>query len=238
MLKVILAKAAVNLPIVAVVGLAVSTSGLAAYKLASDVPEVNAQVSSVKTVDSVENDDNASVLFYDDSVQGFSGGYQDDSDMTISQTEGTNSTSVQSSSNTSLIAAAQQFTLAQLAMHNLPGDCFVAYSGKVYDVSDHNSWTSCRHHGITGGTDITSRFPHPTSYFNSLPVVGTLVGGTTATGIGASYDDDDGDDDIDDNSRDSRDSDREHEDDDDDDMESSVTVPTVFNGAVSNLING
>ena len=75
------------------------------------------------------------------------------------------------------------FTTATLAQHNKAGDCYVAYNGVVYDVSNHSSWVGCVHHGIAGGTDITSRFPHPTSYLSSLPRVGTI---STASSGGTS----------------------------------------------------
>jgi len=70
------------------------------------------------------------------------------------------------------------FDLAALTLHNRPGDCFIAYNGNVYDVSSHPSWLSCTHHGATGGMDITSRFPHAVSYFNSLPLIGTMQNGS------------------------------------------------------------
>jgi predicted heme/steroid binding protein len=71
------------------------------------------------------------------------------------------------------------FTLTTLSLHNTSGDCYVAYNSTVYDVSNHPSWQGCIHHGINGGSDITSRFPHSTSYFSSLPIVGQLINGST-----------------------------------------------------------
>ena len=71
------------------------------------------------------------------------------------------------------------FTTASLATHNKVGDCYIAYKGTVYNLSNSSAWANCQHHGATGGIDITAIFPHPTSYFNSLPVVGTL--GTAST---------------------------------------------------------
>jgi predicted heme/steroid binding protein len=75
------------------------------------------------------------------------------------------------------------FTPQTLALHNTSGDCYVAYQGTVYDVSAHPSWVGCTHHGVSGGVDITSFFPHPTTYFNGLPVKGTygVPGSTAAT---------------------------------------------------------
>jgi len=76
----------------------------------------------------------------------------------------------------------QSLDLTSLALHNKAGDCYIAYNGVVYNVSNHPSWSGCGHHGIQGGTDITSKFPHSTSYLSSLPVVGRLVGGSTTGG--------------------------------------------------------
>jgi predicted heme/steroid binding protein len=87
------------------------------------------------------------------------------------------------------------FDAAALAQHNKAGNCYIAYSGKVYNVSNHPSWSNCWHHGISGGQDITSRFPHSTSYLASLPIMGTYTGTTTAgggnNGGGSSESDDD-----------------------------------------------
>lgn len=97
---------------------------------------------------------------------------QNSSNKTQTQTQ-----SVQNNSTTS----GQTFTLAQLALHNKSGDCFVAYKGTVYDISNTSAWAGCKHHGAVGGTDITSIFPHSTTYFNSLPVVGKLVSSANNT---------------------------------------------------------
>jgi predicted heme/steroid binding protein len=68
-------------------------------------------------------------------------------------------------------------TLAELATHNKAGNCYIGYNGIVYNVSNHASWSGCFHHGIGGGQDITSRFPHPVSYLSGLPRVANLTGG-------------------------------------------------------------
>lgn len=79
-------------------------------------------------------------------------------------------------------ASAGGFTTATLAVHNKSGDCYVAFSGKVYNLNNVAAWSGCSHHGMRGGVDITSVFPHSTSYFNSIPVVGVMgsAGGTTS----------------------------------------------------------
>lgn len=112
------------------------------------------------------------------------------------------------------------FTLATLATHNISGDCFVAYKGIVYNVSAHPSWQTCTHHGTQGGRDITSIFPHATSYFSTLPKVGTLQGGSTGTpGSSISRDSDD------DNEEDEREEDeREDEDENEDEQEDENEV--------------
>lgn len=69
------------------------------------------------------------------------------------------------------------FTLAMLAQHNQSGDCYIAYQGKVYDLSQVGAWSNCQHHGVTGGIDVTSLFPHPVSYFNGIPMIGVLASG-------------------------------------------------------------
>lgn len=78
-------------------------------------------------------------------------------------------------------------TLSELAKYNKAGSCYVAYNSVVYNVSNTSSWSGCTHHGIRGGQDITSRFPHPTSYLGGIPVVGKLVSsGSTSANNGTS----------------------------------------------------
>lgn len=68
------------------------------------------------------------------------------------------------------------FTLAELSTHKQTGDCYVSYSGIVYDVSNNFSWQGCVHKGVKGGQDITAIFPHPTSYLATLKKVGIYTG--------------------------------------------------------------
>ncbi|MFZ6021961.1 MAG: cytochrome b5 domain-containing protein [Patescibacteria group bacterium] len=108
------------------------------------------------------------------------------------------------------------FTAATLALHNKPGDCYVAYKGIVYNVSSHPSWASCRHHGTSGGRDITSIFPHSTSYFLTLSKVGTISTSNATSPTKPS--DDSHDDDSEDNE------DEEHEDEREDEDENEVEI--------------
>lgn len=114
------------------------------------------------------------------------------------------------SSNSTSTSTANVFTPETLALHNTAGNCYVAYNGTVYDVSNNPSWANCAHHGAHGGIDITTFFPHPVNYFDGLPKVGTYVSGSGTSGVSGSTStstpsagiisrhDDDGDDDDDD----------------------------------------
>lgn len=73
------------------------------------------------------------------------------------------------------------FTLAELAAHNNANSCYIAHNGTVYDVTNVSSWTNCKHHGATGGIDITASFPHPVSYLNSANKVGLLSSNSAVT---------------------------------------------------------
>jgi predicted heme/steroid binding protein len=119
------------------------------------------------------------------------------------------------------IATSNTFTQATLAQHNTAGSCYVAYNKVIYDVSNHPSWQNCMHHGTTGGRDITSTFPHSTSYFNSLPKVGTLTSGSTSgsgssSGTSGSHEDDDDESDEEEERQEDED---EHESEDEDELE-------------------
>ena len=75
------------------------------------------------------------------------------------------------------------FDAASLALHNgTNGTCYIAYNGQVYDVTGNASWVNCMHHGVQGGRDVTSVFPHPVSRLNGIPVVGTYSNGSTGGG--------------------------------------------------------
>ncbi len=108
---------------------------------------------------------------------------------------------VQSSTNSGssgvIVTGNADFTLQDLATHNTSTSCYVGFNGKVYDVTNVISWSGCVHHGIRGGQDITSRFPHPLSYLTGIPIVGNLVdsnGNSTASTTGTKGDGDSDDD--------------------------------------------
>lgn len=102
-------------------------------------------------------------------------------------------TPIPTSKTTTTTASGKSFTLAELATHNTKNSCYVAFNKTVYDVSTNPSWQNCRHHGISGGSDITSRFPHSTSYLATLQKVGTLTGGASSSNSGNTSDSDDDD---------------------------------------------
>jgi len=52
---------------------------------------------------------------------------------------------------------------------------YIAINGIVYDVSEVQLLKGGRHHGVTGGKDVTDLFVHKKNILNRLKVVGTLV---------------------------------------------------------------
>ncbi|MCL5774890.1 MAG: hypothetical protein M1333_01610 [Patescibacteria group bacterium] len=91
------------------------------------------------------------------------------------------SSAVSLDSTASGASSGNAFTLQTLALHNKAGDCYIAYKGTVYDLSGVAAWANCQHHGATGGIDVTALFPHPVSYFNSVPAIGMLVSAASQT---------------------------------------------------------
>jgi predicted heme/steroid binding protein len=157
-----------------VITITATSSGFGVYKLVESLPEVKNQIQEVSMKSS------------------------NDADLEL---KGLESNSVKNSNSTVILANNTQttngtaFDEISLALHNVSGDCFVAYNGTVYDVSSHSSWVGCMHHGISGGRDISSVFPHSTSYFASLPIAGTYLStsGTAGGATGTTHKDDDGD---------------------------------------------
>lgn len=73
----------------------------------------------------------------------------------------------------------KEYTLEELAKYNdKNGTIYVAYQGKVYDVSsDSYLWKDGSHKGCTAGNDITEEIdktPHGAEILKKYPVVGTL----------------------------------------------------------------
>lgn len=87
--------------------------------------------------------------------------------------------SISTSSNANLTSSTLlTLTLSELALYNGKNGtaAYVAYNGTIYDVTHHPLWVNGSHKGVANaGTDITTTFPHPMSYFNGVPIVGTLV---------------------------------------------------------------
>lgn len=73
-----------------------------------------------------------------------------------------------------------EFTAEELAKYNgKDGEkCYVAYNGKVYDVTGSMLWEEGDHQGMhDGGIDLTEDFedaPHDDDVMEDFPVVGTL----------------------------------------------------------------
>jgi predicted heme/steroid binding protein len=90
-------------------------------------------------------------------------------------TAGENATQKQNVTDTSGI---KEYTLEELAEYNgTNGKAYVAYQGKVYDVSNSTLWTGGIHKGHNAGKDLTeemNKAPHGSEILNGFPVVGTL----------------------------------------------------------------
>ena len=72
----------------------------------------------------------------------------------------------------------KEYTLEELAEYNgTNGKAYVAYQGKVYDVSNSTLWTGGKHKGHNAGKDLTeemNKAPHGSEILNGFPVVGIL----------------------------------------------------------------
>ncbi len=71
------------------------------------------------------------------------------------------------------------FTLEELAAYNGENGqpAYVAYEGKVYDVTNVAAWQNGKHNGQAAGMDLTdqlSKSPHGDKVFKDLPEVGKL----------------------------------------------------------------
>lgn len=76
------------------------------------------------------------------------------------------------------IPETKEYTLEELAEYNgKNGKAYVAYQGKVYDVSNSDLWEGGKHKGHTAGKDLTeelNKSPHRPEIIKGFPVVGTL----------------------------------------------------------------
>ena len=72
----------------------------------------------------------------------------------------------------------KEYTLEELAEYNgKNGKTYVAYQGKVYDVSDSGLWGNGTHKGHDAGKNLTGEMdeaPHGPGVLKNYPVVGTL----------------------------------------------------------------
>jgi predicted heme/steroid binding protein len=86
---------------------------------------------------------------------------------------------ISGSQNASGTQGMKEYTLEELAQYNgQSGKTYVAYQGKVYDISASSGlWQNGMHHGHNAGQDFTDQMdqaPHGAVILKSYPVVGTL----------------------------------------------------------------
>jgi predicted heme/steroid binding protein len=81
----------------------------------------------------------------------------------------------------SFLAELRKFTSAELKEYNGKSDnpVYLAYKGKVYDVSESDLWRDGEHMGLhQAGKDITEELdlaPHMEEVFERVKIVGELV---------------------------------------------------------------
>jgi predicted heme/steroid binding protein len=68
------------------------------------------------------------------------------------------------------------FTASELSAYdgNDGAPEYIAINGTVYDITNFNLLKSGKHHGVTGGRDVTDIFVHKPAILKRLPVVGIL----------------------------------------------------------------
>ncbi|OEK03108.1 cytochrome b5 [Roseivirga sp. 4D4] len=74
----------------------------------------------------------------------------------------------------------KSYTKAQLALRNGQDkdDIWVAYQGKIYDVTHSKLWKNGKHYEHWAGQDLTDELPdapHTESVFERFKVIGVLV---------------------------------------------------------------
>jgi predicted heme/steroid binding protein len=78
------------------------------------------------------------------------------------------------------IKSMQGLSRVELAQYNGKdgAPAYIAYNGRVYDVSNSYHWRNGRHHALhTAGADLTDSLreaPHAAHLLDRFPVVGTL----------------------------------------------------------------
>ncbi len=74
----------------------------------------------------------------------------------------------------------KSYTKAQLALRNGQDkdNIWVAYQGKIYDVTESKLWRNGKHYEHWAGQDLTNELPdapHTDAVFEKFKVVGALV---------------------------------------------------------------
>jgi predicted heme/steroid binding protein len=74
----------------------------------------------------------------------------------------------------------EKYTLQQLALRNGRDkpQIWIAYKGKIYDVTDSRLWRNGLHYEHWAGQDLTPELkdaPHTESVFERLPFIGELL---------------------------------------------------------------
>ncbi|MDW7731900.1 MAG: cytochrome b5 domain-containing protein [Methanolobus sp.] len=74
----------------------------------------------------------------------------------------------------------KEFTIEELSKYDGKQNehIYVAYHGKVYDVTDSGSWADGEHYDHGGGLDLTEQMdesPHGEEVFEEYEIVGTLI---------------------------------------------------------------
>ncbi len=73
----------------------------------------------------------------------------------------------------------EKYTLQQLALRNGKDkpQIWIAYKGKIYDVTDSRLWRNGLHYEHWAGQDLTPELkdaPHTESVFEKFPMIGEL----------------------------------------------------------------
>ncbi|MCQ6963443.1 cytochrome b5 domain-containing protein [Methanolobus chelungpuianus] len=74
----------------------------------------------------------------------------------------------------------REFTREELSKYDgkKSKEIYVAYKGKVYDVTDSNTWFDGEHYEHEGGRELTEQMddaPHAEEVFDDYKVIGELV---------------------------------------------------------------